>query len=155
MFEPCEQMLLSANAGGSVAVTASIVVCVPPVSGGVDEFDVGGLFPSMGLFPQLVRASVAAAKTIRYRARVIFSVSAGTGQGDIFVLFLMCRNDLRSHLLVLAVVRCDRKTVVVAPVGGDCCDCEVTAHADPWHRRHAGLTFRPCSDSSATAMLGN
>lgn len=78
MLEPCEQMLLWANAGGSVAVTASIVVCVPPVSGAFDVA-VGRLFSSTGVVPQLVRTNVAAVKAIKYRARVAFAVSAGTG----------------------------------------------------------------------------
>lgn len=83
--EPCEQMLLWANAGGSVSVTASSVVCVPPVSGESDAA-VGGLFPSTGILPQLVMANVAAAKMIRYPARVVFTVSAGTEQDDISAL---------------------------------------------------------------------
>lgn len=140
MFEPCEQMLFWANAGGSVAVTASIVVCVPPVSGGGVE-DVGGQFPSMDVLPQLVIANVAAAKTIKHRARVVFSVSAGTEQDDIVALSLMCRNDLRSHPLVLAGARCHRETPVMASVGGDCCDCGVDGSTGVW--RAASFTSTP------------
>lgn len=79
-------MLFWANAVGSVALTASIVMCVPPVSGGVEKFGVDGVFPSMVPGPQLVMANVAAAKAIRYRTHVVFTVSAGTEQDDISAL---------------------------------------------------------------------
>lgn len=87
-------MLFWANTGGSVAVTASIVVCVPPVSG-VGAVDVGGMFPSMLVLAQLLRMKVAAAKAIRYRARVGFTVSVGMGEVDISVLFFIRRKGLR------------------------------------------------------------
>lgn len=71
-------------------------MCVPPVNG-VGVEDVGGLLASMVVFPQPTMAKVAAAKAIRCRARVVFTVSVSTEQDDISALFLMCHNRLRTR----------------------------------------------------------
>ncbi|MFF1553234.1 hypothetical protein ACFVX3_19585 [Rhodococcus erythropolis] len=55
-------------------MTASIVVCVPPV-GGESAAAVGGLFPSMGILPQLVVAKAVALKAISNRGQTAVDVS--------------------------------------------------------------------------------
>ncbi|MBW0286107.1 hypothetical protein ATN38_04750 [Rhodococcus sp. FH8] len=73
------------------------MMCVPPVSGGSDEFDAAGLFLSILVLAQLVRAKVAAAKAIRYWNRGVFTDSVGTGRDGISESFLMCRKRLRAR----------------------------------------------------------